>query len=109
SLTLADKDGDGLNDALEIRYSTNPNRADTDGDGLTDAQEVNGYLVTIAGYTFRITSDPLQRDADKDGISDGTEYRLNQLDPVLFPFHPAVFNDSPVRLYTNLNDDDLVL
>ncbi len=109
SLTLTDKDSDGLNDALEIRYSTNPNRADTDGDGLTDTQEVNGYLVTIAGYTFRVTSDPLQRDADKDGISDGTEYRLNQLDPVLFPFHPAVFNDSPVRLYTYMNDEDLVL
>lgn len=109
SRNLTDKDGDGLNDALEMRYATNPNAADTDGDGLSDAVEVNGYLITIDGHTFRMTTHPLKRDGDADGISDSAERRLNQLDPVLYPFHPGVINDSPVRLYTDLSDDDRVL
>ncbi|HNB51277.1 MAG TPA: hypothetical protein PK530_05020, partial [Anaerolineales bacterium] len=109
SRNLADKDGDGLNDALEMRYSTNPNAADTDGDSLSDAVEVNGYLITVDGHTFRITTDPLKRDGDFDGMSDGAELRLNQLDSALYPFHPGVFNDSPVRLYTDLSDEDRVL
>lgn len=109
SPTLADKDNDGLNDALEIRYETNPNNADTDGDGLNDNQEATGYLITINGYTFRTTSNPLERDSDGDGLSDGAEYRLNQLDPTLYPFNPSVTNDSPVRLYTRLGDTDAVL
>ncbi|NUM43532.1 MAG: hypothetical protein HUU38_02415 [Anaerolineales bacterium] len=109
SPTIPDKDNDGLTDLQEIRSETNPNAADTDGDGLTDAVEVNGYLLTIDGHSFRITSNPLDRDGDKDGISDGAERRLNQLDPVLYPFHPGVINDSPVRLYTDFTDDDLVL
>ncbi|MCB8990047.1 MAG: hypothetical protein H6665_05455 [Ardenticatenaceae bacterium] len=106
---LADKDGDGLTDAEEIRYGTDPNVADSDGDGLNDGLEVNGYMITIDTYTFRVASDPLDRDGDKDGISDGAEHRLNQLDPALYPFHPNVFNDSPVRLYTTLDDADRVL
>ena len=109
SPTLADKDGDGLNDAQEARYGTDPNVADSDGDGLNDGMEVNGYMITIDAYTFRITSDPLDRDGDKDGISDGAEHRLNQFDPALYPFHPTVYNESPVRLYTALQDADRVL
>lgn len=44
SPTLADTDGDGLADNLEIQtYSTSPTLADSDGDGLTDGQEVLVY------------------------------------------------------------------
>lgn len=39
-----DTDGDGLSDADEDRYGTNPTRPDTDNDGYLDGEEVeNGY------------------------------------------------------------------
>lgn len=37
-----DRDHDGLSDADEIKYGTNPDKADTDGDGFTDGQEFLG-------------------------------------------------------------------
>ncbi len=37
---MQDTDGDGLSDALEYLYGTDPTRIDTDGDGYTDAEEV---------------------------------------------------------------------
>ncbi|MBI2411028.1 MAG: hypothetical protein HYV32_04025 [Candidatus Kerfeldbacteria bacterium] len=36
-----DTDKDGLTDAQEATYRTNPNKADTDGDGYLDGEEVN--------------------------------------------------------------------
>lgn len=45
-----DKDKDGLTDAQEKFYGTDPNNPDTDGDGYKDGEEVkNGYDPTIAG------------------------------------------------------------
>jgi hypothetical protein len=39
-----DSDNDGLSDADEVRYKTDPNKPDTDGDGYPDGEEVqNGY------------------------------------------------------------------
>ena len=46
-----DSDGDGLADAEERAFRTDPNKADTDGDGFIDAMEL------IAAF------DPLQKDA----------------------------------------------
>jgi len=37
-----DADRDGLSDADEAKYGTNPQNIDTDGDGFTDGQEVQG-------------------------------------------------------------------
>ena len=71
--------------------------------------EVNGYLLTFGGRSVHVTSDPLQRDTDLDGMSDGVERRLNGIDPVRYPFHPQVFNDPPVRIYSALDDVDRVL
>lgn len=58
----ADSDKDGLTDAEETRFATNPAKADTDGDGLADGDEVNIY-----------GSDPLLYDTDSDTFDDGRE------------------------------------
>ena len=54
----ADLDCDGLSDADETRYGTDPNNADCDGDGVDDGEEL------VAG------TDPLEIDTDGDGIDD---------------------------------------
>jgi hypothetical protein len=41
--SLADSDGDALDDLAERNAGTDPNRADTDGDGLDDYQEVTRW------------------------------------------------------------------
>ena len=57
----ADSDGDGLIDADEPTYGTDPNNPDSDGDGVSDGAEV------AAG------TDPLNPDTDGDGVSDADE------------------------------------
>jgi hypothetical protein len=59
---LADTDDDGLSDALEKQYRTNPRRPDSDDDGLSDARELN-----------EIYSEPSMADTDGDGLPDGLE------------------------------------
>jgi uncharacterized protein (DUF1800 family) len=59
---VADTDGDGLKDGLEI--NTDALKADTDGDTLSDAAEVS------AGTS------PLLTDTDGDGVPDAWELRL---------------------------------
>ncbi|MBI2625574.1 hypothetical protein HY442_01365 [Candidatus Parcubacteria bacterium] len=53
-----DSDEDGLANAKEFVYATDPLRADTDGDGYPDGNEVdNGYDPTIAG-SARLPNEP---------------------------------------------------
>jgi outer membrane protein OmpA-like peptidoglycan-associated protein len=67
-----DTDGDGLSDGLEVKkYHTNPLKKDTDGDGLSDADEVLKYR-----------TDPLKFDTDGDGLSDGDEVLKYHTDPL---------------------------
>ncbi|MFN8445402.1 MAG: LamG-like jellyroll fold domain-containing protein, partial [Caldilineaceae bacterium] len=106
--SIADADNDNLNDALEMRYQTDPRKADSDGDGIADFDEVNGYTLRLSNLTVFVTSNPLDRDSDHDGMSDGVERRLNTLDPVRYPFSPRAFNDAPARLYTTVDDADRV-
>ena len=40
SFAMTDTDGDGLTDADEMRFGTNPHVADSDGDGISDYEEV---------------------------------------------------------------------
>ena len=64
-----DQDGDGLSDALEACYGTDPTKTDTDGDGLSDQEEINGVL---SGTNLYYTS-PLLADTDGDGLNDDVE------------------------------------
>lgn len=59
-----DSDGDGLDDADEIKFGTNPNMADTDADGLNDQEEVIKYK-----------TNPNNADSDGDGYKDGDEVK----------------------------------
>lgn len=65
----ADSDKDGLSDAEEKQYGTNPQNPDTDGDGLSDGDEVR-----IWG------TDPLKADTDGDGYNDAVEI-MNGFNP----------------------------
>ena len=67
-----DSDGDGLSDADELLYSTDPLDSDTDDDGLSDGAEVNTHGTT-----------PTILDTDEDGLSDGDEVNLHGTDPNL--------------------------
>lgn len=74
---LADTDGDGLNDAVELNtHGTDPRLADTDDDGLGDADELNMH-----------GTDPIDRDTDGDGAFDGQEIAAGSdpLDPLSLP------------------------
>lgn len=101
SLTSGDTDADGLTDAHETSIShTDPLLADTDGDGQGDAVEIaagsdagraaipaaaqtagfggTADLDTDAdglsdGYERQYGTDPLLADTDRDGLADGTE------------------------------------
>ena len=57
-----DSDQDGLWDADELFFGTDPLVQDTDGDGLTDGAEMDLF-----------NTDPLSDDSDGDGVSDALE------------------------------------
>jgi len=78
---LPDSDLDGLSDAAEAGYGTNPNNADSDGDGLSDRAEIQVYL-----------SNPLLKDSDADGFEDGFEVSTG--------FNPALASSSPDSVST---------
>jgi len=65
-----DSDKDGLTDAEEETYGTDPGEPDSDGDELFDREEVLVY-----------GTDPLDPDTDGDGYLDGNEVK-NGYDPV---------------------------
>ncbi len=68
----ADSDDDGLDDGEEQDEGTDPNNEDTDGDGLTDGEEVNEY-----------GTDPNDMDTDDDGLFDGEEIDPYGTDPLI--------------------------
>ncbi|HET8522796.1 MAG TPA: hypothetical protein VFL82_06155 [Thermomicrobiales bacterium] len=72
----ADPDHDGLTNAQETQYGTDPQKADTDGDGMQDGREVT------------LGTDPKNPDTDGDGASDGEEALIAGTDPKDPNSHP---------------------
>jgi hypothetical protein len=60
--TLADTDGDGILDRVELAWRSDPRDADTDDDELTDEEELNDRR-----------GDPTKQDTDNDGLTDLAE------------------------------------
>lgn len=67
-----DTDGDGLPDALEAKFGTDPNNKDTDGDGFPDNTEIsNGWSPTSTGDV------PLQKSIHVNLKTQTLEERVN--------------------------------
>ncbi len=66
-----DADNDGLSDAEEYDYGTDPYHPDSDGDGASDLVELDD-----------IGSDPIDFDTDRDGLSDGDEWFVFGTNPL---------------------------
>ena len=91
--TRVDADGDGVDDATELRNGSDPHAVDTDGDGRTDAEELRGYRILVdaggwgTGLTGEllerrdVTGDPAKNDGDGDGLLDDEEFEL-RTDPL---------------------------
>ena len=86
---VTDSDGDGIPDAEEEGYGTDPDNPDSDGDGLLDGVEVAG------------PTDPLDPDSDGDGYADGLEvgFGSNPTDEATLPEAP-----DPVELATPIDE-----
>ncbi len=91
-LDVADTDGDGLNDGLEVlTYHTSPTAVDTDHDGVNDAREI------ALGKNPNDAADAAG-DSDSDGFSDRQEALANT--------DPLNASSSPVRGQVLLNVAD---
>jgi MYXO-CTERM domain-containing protein len=71
--TATDTDADGIPDATETQFGTDPNDADSDDDGVPDGQE-SSWNTDSDGDGLINALDP---DSDNDGILDGTELGKN--------------------------------
>ncbi len=91
----SDADDDGLDDAREILYGTDPTRADTDGDGANDGMEIGNGL------------DPLDSDSDGDTLPDGDELFVHGSDPLAVDTDlDGVTDDVEVSLSLDPSDPD---
>lgn len=89
-----DTDGDGLTDAQESAFGTDPTQVDTDGDGLDDKAEID------------LRTNPLKADTDDDKLADGEEIRLGT-DPTKVDTDGDQLSDGEeVRLGTDPKDPD---
>lgn len=93
ALELADSDGDGLIDAVEIEQGTSPYSVDSDGDGLLDGAggkvgkadyagvDLNGDNLVDGEADFG--TDPVLSDSDGDRIDDGDEISIYGINPLV--------------------------
>ena len=121
SVTLADTDGDGIEDFDELTVTmTDPVLFDTDGDGVSDGDEdpdgdgltnieelksgtvpnvadTDGDGLTDGTEVKELKTDPLDFDTDDDGLSDGREMQLGT-DPLSADSNGNGVPDSQERL-----------
>lgn len=93
-----DSDNDGLTNAQEFAFRTDPNNADTDDDGLSDSEEVLTYQ-----------TNPLKSDSDNDGLSDIDELTLHNTNPNNSDSDSDLMPDKweiDSKLNPNLNDSN---
>ena len=83
-----DPDEDGLTNAQEVFYGTDPLNEDTDDDGLTDGEEID------------LGTNPLSADTDGDGVSDGVEVQICT--------DPLTAESSFYVVYSETDDSDTV-
>jgi hypothetical protein len=103
---LADTDGDGIDDGVEVRkLHTDPTAADSDGDGFSDFAEVNidGDPTDYSpGQGDSNPNDPLSTptsDADGDGLTDSVEAVLGT------DAHDADSDDDGLTDFEEVNRD----
>jgi uncharacterized repeat protein (TIGR01451 family)/gliding motility-associated-like protein len=84
--SVADCDGDNINNGTEVINGTDPYNTDTDGDGIPDNLDTDALdpcsPAQDAGYTGYDATNAiwLAADCDGDGITNGTEF-TNSTDP----------------------------
>ena len=127
-ITTTDTDGDGLSDADEEAWLTDPNVVDTDGDGLSDGVEVHrlGTIPTrddtdadsitddleVRGFSYNGTTwylNPFQADTNQDGLLDGSEcpvWSIISDDYDLSAICPDTDSDGVPDLFDDDNDGD---
>ncbi len=88
-----DSDGDGLSNAVEFIYSSDPKKVDTDSDKLNDYDEVHTY-----------NTKPTDPDTDDDGIEDYDEIALG-LNPNKKDTDDNGIEDSEEFIEQIINDD----
>ncbi len=91
-----DSDSDGLTDAQEEYYGTDPLNADSDNDGINDYRELVDF-----------GTDPLNPDTDDDGINDFNEVFVYETDPLNLDTDGDLLYDGGELLYLTdpLNPD----
>lgn len=94
ALYQPDDSGNGLTNAEEDVFGTNPANTDRDGDGLTDLDE-----------WFQVSTDARNADTDGDGVLDGEEYAAGT-DPTSAASYPG---DGDVNQDGEINVGDLLL
>ncbi len=89
---LANSDGDSITDGVEVNtHGTFPNTADTDGDGLSDSAEINTHLTNAK-----------LADTDGDGLSDSAELNTHLTLPLNRDTDGDGFSDgAEISLATN--------
>jgi hypothetical protein len=89
-----DTDGDGVRDGDEVTYGTDPLNSDTDGDGASDGDEI----YNLGTDPLNVEPGPSQADADLDGLADGDEINIYGTDP-----------NNPDTDFDGLGDSDEVI
>lgn len=91
-----DTDGDGLSDAEEAVYGSDPLNRDYDGDGLADGEEVyvygtdpvnndtDGDSLVDGEEIYQYGTNPLSQDSDGDGLGDADELFVYGTNPAAF-------------------------